>query len=151
MSYSEQMQKMVETYRAEGGKWPASSREIAQWAIFAGHWAPLPSSIVGQCADDISKALRDEYYTDPQGRRVRLKHAAHSQGEQLVIWDDIRTATPAHMKLSFQQRRQGILGDCKQLKNDVDSFNENRKPSVEMQMIFDFTLDLEEFELSRKK
>ena len=46
--------------------------------------------------------------------------------------------------MSFQQRRQQILGDCKQLKNDADSYNENRQPSVKIQMIFDFTLDLAE-------
>lgn len=149
MSYSERMQKMVQTYRGEGHKWPASSREIAAWAIASGHWVPQPSSIVAQCADQISKALRDEYYTDPQGRRVRLNHAAHSGGEQLVFWDDIRTAKPEHMLLSFQQRRQQILGDCKQLKNDADSYNENRQPEVKIQMVFDFTLDLAEHALVR--
>lgn len=151
MSYSEQMQKMVQTYRSSGGKWPASSREIAQWAISTRHWTPQASAIVAQCADQISKALRDEYYTDPQGRKVRINHAAHSDGEQLVLWDDIRTATPEHMLLSFQQRRQQILGDCRQLKNDADSYNENRQPAVKIQMVFDFTLDLVESELVRKR
>jgi hypothetical protein len=151
MSYSEQVQKMVKTYRTEGGKWPASAREIAQWAISTRHWAPQPSAIVSQCADQIAKALRDEYYTDPQGRRVRLNHAAHNIGEQYVLWDDIRTAEPKHMLLAFQQRRQQILGDCKQLKSDADSYNENRQPDIKIQMIFDFTLDLEENELARRR
>ncbi len=151
MSYSDQIQKMVQIYREEGGKWPASSREIAQWAISTSRWVPQPSAIVAQCADHISKALRDEYYTDPQGRRVRINHAAHSNGEQLVLWDDIRTAKPGHMLLSFQQRRRQILGDCKQLKNDADSYNENRMPDNPIQLIFDFTLDLEEIELNRRQ
>lgn len=151
MSYSEQMQKMVQTYRASGERWPASTREIAQWAISTGHWVPQPSAIVAQCADQIAKALRDEYFTDPQGRRVRLNHAAQSLGEQFVLWDDIRTAKPEHMLLAFQQRRQQILGDCKQLKNDADSYNEDRKPEVKIQMVFDFTLDLEESELTRRR
>lgn len=151
MSYNETMQRMVQTYREGGGKWPASARELAQWAISAGHWVPQPSAIVAQCADQIAKALRDEYFTDPQGRRVRVNHAAHSDGEQLVLWDDIRTAKPEHMLLSFQQRRQQILGDCRQLKNDADSYNENRKPERTIQMVFNFTLDLEESELIRRK
>ncbi len=32
--------------------------------------------------------------------------------EQLVLWDDIRTASHNHMQRAFQQRRQQILGDC---------------------------------------
>jgi hypothetical protein len=151
MSYSETMQHMVRVYRSSKEKWPASSREIAQWAISSGHWVPQPSAIVAQCADQISKALRDEYFTDPQGRRVRLNHAAHSDDEQLVLWDDIRTAKPEHMMLAFQQRRLQILGDCKQLKNDADSYNENRKPDMNIQMVFDFTLDLEESDLVKRR
>jgi len=40
------------------------------------------------------------------------------------------------------------VADCLQLKNDVDSYNENRKPVSPMQMIFDFTDDLAELELA---
>jgi len=36
--------------------------------------------------------------------------------------------------------------DCRQLKQDVDSFNENYNSSVSIQMVFDFTEDLEELE-----
>ena len=50
------------------------------------------------------------------------------------------------MATAFQQRRQQILGDCRQLKIDVDSYNENRWPDEPIQMIFDFTLDLAELE-----
>lgn len=150
-TYNEKLQDLVGEYRQAGLKWPASAREIAQWAIENRRWAPKPASLVGQCADEVARALRDEYITDPQGRRVRAKHAVtyHEGSEQYVLWDDIRTAIPKHMELAFQQRRQQILGDCRQLKNDVDSFNENRAPERPIQMIFNFTLDLEEMELVR--
>jgi hypothetical protein len=90
--------------------------------------------------------MREEYYTDPQGRTVRTKHAARLSvdGEQTTLWDDIRTADAAFMEMAFAQRRQQILGDCRQLKADVDSFNDNNTSGVTVQMIFDFTLDLEE-------
>ncbi|MBA5604954.1 hypothetical protein H3H36_06205 [Duganella sp. FT3S] len=150
---SERLQQLVQLYQEAGEKWPATMREVAQWAIRVGKWAPHPSAIVSQCAEELSRALRDEYVRDEQGRRVRTKHAAtYTQGsEQFVLWDDLRTASPEHMKLAFQQRRQQILGDCKQLKNDVDSYNENRAPVVPVQVVFDFTYDLEEAELSRRK
>lgn len=143
---SEQGQHIVQQYRKAGNKWPASMREVAAWAIEVRLWAPQPSAVVSQCAEELSRALRDEYVTDPQGRRIRTKHAAtYTDGkEQFVLWDDIRTAPPAHMKRAFQQRRHQILGDCKQLKADVDSFNDNRQPPQPIQIVFDFTLDLEE-------
>ncbi|UGQ46238.1 hypothetical protein [Massilia endophytica] len=150
---NERLQQLVQLYQEAGQKWPATTREVASWAIRVGKWAPHPSAVVSQCAEELSRALRDEYVRDAQGRRVRTKHAAtYVEGtEQLVLWDDIRTASPQHMQLAFQQRRQQILGDCKQLKNDVDSYNENRQPQVPVQVVFDFTYDLEESALARRK
>lgn len=55
---------------------------------------------------------------------------------------DIRTADPHHMQIAFQQRRRLVVGDCRQLKTDVDSYNENAEPSLPIQMVFDFTADL---------
>ncbi|MXW91910.1 MAG: hypothetical protein F4114_18295 [Rhodospirillaceae bacterium] len=142
------MQKIVNQYRLSGEEWPARSKDIAAWAIRNNLWELHPSAAISKCAEDISRAMREEYMTDSRGRRVRVKHSATVQrnGKQLVLWDDLRTASRAHMKLSFQQRRQQIVGDCKQLKMDVDSYNE-RHPSIEpLQMVFDFTKDLAEIE-----
>lgn len=50
------------------------------------------------------------------------------------------------MSLAFSQRRQQIVGDCHQLKTDVDSFNENREPDRPIQMLLDFTEDVAEIE-----
>ena len=94
--------------------------------------------------------MREEFITDPQGRRVRAKHAARmdrDEGEQGALWDDIRTASHEHMQVAFQQRRQGIVGDCHRLKVDVGSYNDNRGPVEPIQMIFDFTSDLLEMEM----
>ncbi len=65
---------------------------------------------------------------------------------QSTLLGDIRSAPRQHMRVAFQQRRQQVVGDCRQLKADVDSFNENRSADAPIQMIFDFTLDLEELE-----
>ena len=50
------------------------------------------------------------------------------------------------MQIAFQQRRQQIVGDCRQLKTDVDSFNDNRSKDKPIPMIFNFTYDLMELE-----
>lgn len=147
-TYNERLQKIVHDYQKSGERWPASAKEIAAWAIRQGLWVPNPSSIVATCADHIATALREEYITDPQGRRVRAKHVARvlEHGKQIPLWEDIRTASREHMQLAFQQRRQQIVGDCRQLKMDVDSYNQNANSGEPIQMIFDFTLDLAEIE-----
>ncbi len=78
-------------------------------------------------------------------------HAAKVRraGEQTVLWADIRTANRKHMELAFKQRRQQIVADCRQLKLDVDSYNLNRSDGQPIQMVWDFTHDLEETELGR--
>ena len=50
------------------------------------------------------------------------------------------------METAFRQRRGQILGECKQLKADVDSYNDNASPTNPIPMVFDFTYDLAEME-----
>jgi hypothetical protein len=148
--YTEQLQRIVNSYISAGEPWPASTRDVARWAISEGLWQPQRSDFVEQCADQLSRAMREEYIRDPQGRVVRAKHAARVErgGKQLTLWADIRTAQPEHMLMAFQQRRQQIVGDCRQLKADVDSYNENAKPTRPIQLVLDFTLDVEEAEVA---
>ena len=153
MSYTEQIQRIVTRYREAGQQWPASATDVARWAIDNRMWQVHPGAVVRQCADQIAQVWRDEYITDPQGRRVRVKHAAlySLNGEQQWLWDDMRTAKHRHMELSFQNKRQQVVMDCHQLKMDVDSYNENFNKGRKIQMIFDFRNDLEEIDLSSKR
>ncbi len=150
-TYAQAMQEIVKRYRKSGAPWPTTSREIARWAIKNKEWELGQESIVEKCAGDIASAMREEYYTDPQGRTVRTKHAARVKIDngQMTLWADIRTASPQHMRTAFQQRRNQIFGDCKQLKTDVDSYNENADLKEPIQLVFDFTRDLLEHEAMR--
>lgn len=118
------------------------------WLINNKLWEPRRGAVVSQCADHLARAMREEYYTDAQGRHVRVNHAASLlRGEkQQMFWDDIRTAGRTHMQVSFQGRRNQIVGDCKQLKTDLDSYNDNANTGEPIQMVFDFTKDLIEAE-----
>jgi hypothetical protein len=149
MSYSESMQQIVNEYRKAEETWPATSRMVAAWAVRNKRWQPQESTVIDQCAAHLSRAMREEYITDQQGRRVRAKHAAtfRSEGEQQTLWADIRSASYAHMELAFQQRRRGVVADCRQLKVDVDSYNENNQNGGHFQLSLDFTYDVEEHEL----
>jgi len=148
MSYSEQLQKIVSEYRHAGQPWPATSHEIASWAIDHQRWAPQRGALIDRCAEELARAMREEYITDPQGRKVRAKHAAkrETDGRQGIFWEDMRTASREHMEVAFQQRRQQVVGDCRQLKADLDSYNENFNAGEPLQMVFDFTNDLAEIE-----
>ena len=57
---------------------------------------------------------------------------------------DDPTAPHEHFVKSFAQRRSQIVGDCCQLKTDADVYNDTRKPSDPVQVVLDFTLDVEE-------
>jgi len=151
MTYREQLQHIVSEYRENGQPWPATAHEMAVWAIETGRWHPQRSAMLRKCTEELSDAMREDYITDPQGRRVRSKHMArYGEGSaQIPLWADIRSATREHMEIAFQQRRFQILGDCRQLKSDVDSYNDNYNSGQALQMVFDFTEDLAEDELAR--
>jgi hypothetical protein len=148
MSYNDQLLRIVDSYRADGQSWPASKHDIAAWAVRTKLWQPQAADMVSRCAEELSRAMREEYVTDPQGRRVRAKHAAtvNVDGKQTTLWTDIRDPHPQFMAIAFQQRRQHIVGECRQLKTDVDSFNENARPATPYQLILNFEDDVAEME-----
>lgn len=94
-TYNEKIQKLVEQYRKEGNPWPAQAIDIAAWAVRGGHWEPHRQTVLKQCAEDLARAMREEFITGPNGKRVRAKHAAReTRGDkQMTFWGDIRTAS----------------------------------------------------------
>ncbi|HUV04019.1 MAG TPA: hypothetical protein VMX94_02810 [Armatimonadota bacterium] len=152
LTRNKELQHIADKYREAGQPWPAATRDIAAWAIREDLWTPSRTDLLNQCADQLARAMREEYITDAQGRSVRAKHVAKSwrNGELIGLWDDIRTADRQHMAIAFQQRRQQIVGDCRQLKTDVDSYNENRNDGVPINLVLDFTQDVEELEATKK-
>ncbi|HKA22247.1 MAG TPA: hypothetical protein VKN18_28470 [Blastocatellia bacterium] len=143
-------QDIVAQYRAAHENRPATAVEIADWAIQHELWKPHLVEVRRHLAELLAQAMREEYITDPQSRRVRAKHAAHV--DQGVLWIDIRDKRPETrtlLEISFQNRRQQIVGDCRQLKNDIDSYNQNYNDGEMIQSCFDFTDDLAELELAK--
>jgi hypothetical protein len=153
-TYNEQLLEIRDLYRAAGEPWPATSRQIAIWAINNGHYNTHHAKILAKAAEEFSQAMGQEYYTDDQGRRVRLMHCAKTikkdaegNRSQLPLWDDIRTADRKFMERAFQQRRRHIVGECRQLKNDVDSWNDGKPTEEPIQLVLDFAEDVAEMSL----
>jgi len=151
MNYTKQMQLIVAKYREADQPWPAEKRAIAAWAVRAKEWRPQPGLLIELCADELARAMREEYFTDAQGRRVRAKHAAKiwQEGKQTTLWGDIRSEDRPFLETAFQQRRRQIVGECNQLKTDVDSYNQNANVGEPVQIVFDFTNDLAEIEAAK--
>lgn len=147
--YAVALQRIWREYEAAGNPIPATSREVARWAIDNRLWEPPRAyDPVDQCAEDLARAWREEYRVDDKGRRYRAKHAVRvtSGGTQLAFWADMDSAPASHVHKAIAQRRQQIVGDCYQLKVDVDHFNDVRGGEESIQLILDFTHDIEEMQ-----
>lgn len=143
---TKEMHQLIDMYLDSGGEWPVRSKDIASWLLKNNLWKITEDSVLKACAQNVSKAMREDHATDSKGRSVRQKHPVkkkNAAGKQETFWDDINTASHSHMQLAFQQRRRLIVADCAQLKTDVDSYNDqDRNTDRPIQMIFDFTDDL---------
>jgi hypothetical protein len=147
--YSNAVKNYIELYKQEvGGSGLIDPHALAGWAYRKGLHKPNAKTIIDVIAADIAQVFREEYRTDRNGRRYRAKHAALTKmgDKTLSLWGDIDdpNAPHDHFVRSFGQRRQQIVGDCFQLKTDADVYNDVRKPEKPIQVILDFTLDVEE-------
>lgn len=155
-AYSNQVKDYVERYRAEtGADGPLDLHEVASWAWHNGLHKPNTKTVIDAIAADIAQVFREEYRTDKLGRRYRAMHAATEKRgtKTLSLWADMDdpSAPHSHFVRSFAQRRQQIVGDCLQLKTDVDVYNDKREPTEPIQIPLDFTLDVAELQQPLKR
>ena len=141
---------LIKSYIASGQPWPAEPKTIAVWGMNRQLWQPRTETLIRQATKELTDAMRNEYFTDPQGRRVRAKHAARvkREGKQITLWGDW-DSSPEFFAISAAQRRRSIVGQCDQLKTDVESYNQNANKGRPIQMNFDFRPDLAEKEAMR--
>jgi hypothetical protein len=145
---NELFQRIWKRYEREHDQLPASAREVVEWAVEK-NLLNLPETdphdiLAGQMAT----ALREEYATDAKGRRYRVNHAVRvsNSGVQTTFWAIMGFAPREHMQRAFTQRRNQIIGDCFQLKVDVDVYNSLNKDQLPLPLILDFTDDVKERE-----
>jgi len=146
MSYNERLQRIFQIYEEEGNPTPVAMRDVAAWAVKKRLWEPRPIDVIDILAEDMSRALREEYRTDKKGRRYRAKHAVRISrgGVQLTLWADMDRSSREHMQMAFAQRRQNIVGDCLHLKTDVDAYNDKNVAQPPLPLILDFSQDVAE-------
>lgn len=150
-AYSNQVRLYIERFKREvRDDGLIDPQELAGWAYRNGLHKPNATTIIDIIAKDITQVFREEYRTDRLGRRYRAKHAVIKKagGKTLSLWGDLDdpNAPHSHFISSFGQRRQQIVGDCCQLKTDVDVYNDVRIPNEPVNLVLDFTLDVEELQ-----
>ena len=55
------LQDIVRKYLDAGHATPANPKDIARWAIQNSLWAPRPDAVVNQCADQLARAMAQDY------------------------------------------------------------------------------------------
>lgn len=143
----ERLQLVWHKYETERKHKPTSAREAVNWAVSEGLLELPEVDPYDVLAGQMSQALRDEYKTDPEGRRYRVNHAVRvtKSGVQYTFWGVMGFASHEHMEKAFAQRREQIIGDNLQLKTDVDVYNDlNKGKRPPIQMVLDYTEDVAE-------
>lgn len=143
---AEHMQTVWHRYGREHEHEPTTTREVVEWGVREGILALPRIDPHDVLASEMARALREEYATDAQGRRYRVNHAMRitRSGIQLTFWAVMGFAPHSHMQVAFTQRREQIVGDCLQLKIDVDAYNDMNKHEEPIQLVLDFTDDIAE-------
>jgi hypothetical protein len=143
---TEVLQQLWRQYEHAHDHEPTSARVVVEWAV-AERKLELPEiDPLDVLAEQMSRALREEYKTDDQGRRYRVNHAVRvtKDGVQNTFWGIMGFAKRQHMETAFTQRRENIIGDCLQLQIDVEVYNDMNPGKVPVQLVLDFKDDVAE-------
>lgn len=147
---AEYLQRLWRRYEAENEHAPTSAREVVAWAVQNGLIGMPTVDPLDVLAGQMARALRSEYDTDNQGRRYRKNHAIKimKDGVQLTLWASMEHAPRPHMAKAFSQRREQIIGDCFQLKTDVDVYNGKNPEQTPIQTVLNFEEDVAERQIA---
>ena len=75
MSRNESLQRIFRQYEQEHGRVASGTREACVWAVRKDLLELPVSDPYDRLADDMARALREEFAADAQGRRYRVNHA----------------------------------------------------------------------------
>lgn len=147
----EKLQQLFHEFEERRDHVPVGTRQVCEWAVSQCLLSLPQIDPLDVLARRMASALRLEIRTDSKGRRYRVNHAARitTDGVQFTFWAMMGFAPRSHMEISFAQRREQIIGDCVQLKTDVDAYNDmNRGKEQDIQLVLDFTDDVAEREIA---
>jgi hypothetical protein len=151
-AYHTQVKEYINRFAKEKGipSGLIDPHEVAEWAYSNGLHKPNVRTIIDAIAADITQVFREEYRLSASGLRYRAMHSVKKKvgNKTLWLWADMDNpdAQREHFERSFADRRRQIVGDCVQLKTDVDVYNEKHSTEPAIQLILDFTDDVAELQ-----
>lgn len=150
-SYKDQLREIWARYREEVSTDPVDLRTVASWAIEKKLWFPRPVDLSTSLASDLADSLREVKRVDKAGREYRalLPVRETEKGLPLFKWADIDDAPRAHVEKGLQQERRSIASDCYAIAMKVEHYNEAHPDEEPIQIIFDFSQDVEEEKIAR--
>lgn len=148
---NEKLQAAWHSYERIRKHVPTGTKEAVRWAVHEGLLELPTIDPYEVLAGQMATALREEMATNEKGQRYRVNHAVRITrgGVQQTMWATMGFAPHDHMERAFTQRREQIVGDCVQLKIDVDTYNALKPQNLpKVQLVLDFTDDVAERELA---
>jgi hypothetical protein len=148
MTRNERNQALIRKYKETTGDVTVDMEKVAEWAISIGALLPKPKTAKELFVEQLSDAARAEFRQDAKtGLAYRANHAIRTSdpsGRQYTLWVDIDDATRDQMLVSLSNRRQQMVGDATHLKIDEMIWNSKNPNEQPIQLVMDFTDDVEE-------
>lgn len=145
MTKDQELQRLYRWYKDEMEKAEVDLDDVVWFAKKKGYKLPIPQTPEDRLKKMIAKAIRQEVRHDKvTGAPYRVNHHYTQSGTQQHLWIDIDEAPRAPMFKSFQARREQMVGDGLQLSRDVDHWNSIHPEEAPIQIVMDFTEDIEE-------
>mgnify|MGYP006921364304 CR=1 FL=1 len=130
------------------GDGPFDMEKAMKWALLQGIKPPRAKTPEELLCAEMAHAAAATYERDPlTGLSYRRFHAfrtRNNQGLQQTLWVELEKATRPQMLTSLINRRQQMVGDAVHLKIDEQIWNSRNIDKAPIQLIMDFTDDVEE-------
>ncbi|GEM_PF-3779199 len=143
------IQRFAREYMKTSGVESIDLNVFVQWLLENGHLEADPKRIRRLLREDVSHALSEERFTDPDLRRVRKYHfLTRKRGkQQLSLCFPMENISRKDMIVSLQIRRSGLVSRAIQMQTDLDHFNKFVNKGEAIQLSFDLTNDIKEAEV----
>lgn len=143
-SKTKELQKIIRQYKDVTHEKAVEMHKVARFAANMGYPLSHPADPIDLLAKDFSRAARQEIREDEITRKpYRVNHAIPAPDGQYSLWIDIDEAQRNPMLKSLVNRREQMVGDGLQLTLDVDHWNRINPDEEPIQMLMDFTDDVE--------
>ena len=146
MPSNKERQRVIRAYIEATKEADVDMTKVLKWAMSQGWKLPKPEDPFAIEAKKFADAAREQVnYDKDTGKPYRQYHSVteYHGGTQLHLWIDIDKAPRPRMLKSLMKRREQMISDGVMLSYDADHWNAAHKGDEEIQLEWDFTLDIE--------